>query len=99
MSFAPKSGLPSESARPSDAKPASNLYTGVFGNSNRAEEDSPFAQVKTIDSLAASIRELCAAADFDFASTVRFVATGLLEFYTASGVAIAVEEANGVVCC
>src|SRR5712675_734145 len=99
MSFAPKSGLPSEPARPSDAKPASNLYTVVFGNASRMEEDSPFTQVKTIDSLAASIREMCAAADFNFSATVRFVASGLLEFYSASGVAIAVEEANGVVCC
>jgi protein TonB len=102
MSFAPKSGLPSEPARRSDMdsndKP-SNLYTGVFGTSNRADDDSPFAQVKTIDTLATSVREMCAAADFDFFATMRFIATGLLEFYNASGVAIAVEDTAGVVCC
>src|SRR5438270_12791094 len=100
MSFAPKSGLPSEPApRPdADDKP-SNLYTGVFGNSNRTEEDSPFAQVKTIESVATQIREMCAAPDFDFTATVRFVATRLLDFYSASGVAIAVEEKDGIVCC
>src|SRR5205823_477185 len=103
MSFAPKSGLPSEAApRPDvdiDDKPASNLYTGIFGSSNRADEDSPFAQIKTIDSLAASVRDMCASAHFDFSAIMRFVASGLLEFYSASGVAIAVEETTGVVCC
>jgi protein TonB len=41
---------------------------------------------------------MCAAPDFDFSAIARSVATGLLEFYNASGVAIAVEEAGGVVC-